>query len=241
MNIVKSLWSWLIMEVGKHEKLLTIFVVLLVVVAVVVAVLVLLLLVSKDPGPDQRSKTIMVAINDLPAFTLLTKENVKLVYGDQTPPDVITVSDVENHYLLVSVKQGQEVRPEMVLPRVAPERLRDTVAVAVPSTSITTLGGHIKPGDVIELMAVQKKKDGDSIPHPNPTIEPLGNSKTHADVPGNARVFEGMVLSLVARKEPGEKDAESGAIILAVPRERRYECVLAVAEASLLVTRLLPK
>jgi hypothetical protein len=210
------------------------------------------------PELIEPAKTKVVARSNLAALTLLTDSNVTTAPGTEKPPvnTIEMVKELENRYLLVDVKKDAEIKSEMAAPKEATEFLGSAVAVALPATAITTLGGQIKAGDMVELMAVQKKKEGESIAPTTPASKPQGDStiqadsliklqanpKTHADLLTNPLVFEGMVLSLGARNgKSGEKDAEPGAVILAVPAKRRYEFAFAVADATLLVTHRAPQ
>ena len=168
--------------------------------------------------PIEPAKSRIVATSDLPAFTSLKAGHLVPRPGStdlgQPAPNVNGLID---RYLLVNVKKGAEVKDEMVAPTAASALLANAVAVSIPTTATTFVGGQLRPGDLIDLTAVRSK--------------PSSESKKFAGL---------LVLNIVqASKDSGLPNA----IVLAIPYDQRDDFALRIAGADLLITRpiLLPK
>jgi Flp pilus assembly protein CpaB len=160
----------------------------------------------------------IVAKREMPAFTLLTIEDLdprpsSPELGQPAPK----VDGLIGRYLLVAVKEGGEVKDEMVAPESATKLLSDAVAVSIPTTATTFVGGQLRAGDLVDVIAVPSQGS------------PAGKK------------FESLlVLNIVqANKDTGLPNA----INLAVSSDQRDEFASAVAGGDVLVTRkiALPK
>jgi hypothetical protein len=52
------------------------------------------------------------------------------------------------------VKQGTEIKDDMLTPKTESKLLSNAFAVSIPTTPTTFVGGHLRAGDVIDLVAV---------------------------------------------------------------------------------------
>jgi len=147
----------------------------------------------------------VVATRDLQAFTLLTSGDLDM--RPRSPSSNTAIATLTGCYLLVTVKQGGEVTHEMVISPEGKEWLADAVAVAIPTSATTSLGGQLHVGDVVDLVTF-----------------PKGATQVKA--------FENL---LVLSTAPPSK--ETNVITLALPRARRDEFALAVMDAELVLTR----
>ena len=226
---------WLmIMAIAEENNTSTYAVVLVLAALLVLAgVMVWKLLHTKLVEAKPDTKTRIVAKKDLAAFAFLQEGDLELLAGTaqdadagaQKPP---TIGELKGHYLIVNVKRGGEVKPEMVVaPSEPTATLDDAVAVSLPATPTSTLGGQLRAGDVIDVFA------GTGTP----------SSATAADQT-KIRTFEKlMVLNIAIKKEAkaDEKGAgEPGVLTLAVPRDRCVDFAAAVAGGTVLVTRRIP-
>lgn len=93
-----------------------------------------------------------VAKRHLPAFTLLTKEDLR---SSSESSDSL-IEELNDRYLLVGVEKDGEVTRGMVAPHEVKQWLADAVAVAIPASTSNSLGGQLRAGDVVDLMTVPK-------------------------------------------------------------------------------------
>jgi Flp pilus assembly protein CpaB len=180
-----------------------------VVLAVLIVLGGLMVLTLVRSGEPQVSK--VVAKRDLPAFTLLRNDDLQvtpIVPPGQTSPNI---DNFTSRYLLVSAKTGVEIKHEMVADPETTLWLANAVAVSIPASLSTTLGGQLHAGDWVALIAVPPKEGAE------------------------VKKFEKlMVLTVVL----GSKDVPpSNSITLALPGHQRDEFASAVAGAQLLVSR----
>lgn len=154
----------------------------------------------------------VVTTRDLPAFTLLAAGDLEMRGSEELA--TTKVSDLTDHYLLVTVMKGAEVNREVVVSRQGREWLGDAVTIAIPASITNSLGGQLRIGDTVDLLTVPKTvPQGTAI-----QVTPFDNL-------------------LVVSVPPSNKDANSSAITLAVPRTKRNELAIAVAGATLVLTR----
>jgi hypothetical protein len=163
------------------------------------AVLLWCLLTQAPPEPRR-----VVATRDLEAFTLLTSGVLEM---RPRSPSNTEIAALTGCYLLVAVKQEDEVTRKMVTSREGNEWLADAVAVAIPTSATTSLGGQLHVGDVVDLVTV-----------------PKGATEV--------KTFENL---LVLSTAPPSK--ETNVITLAMPRAQRDAFALAVTGAELVLTR----
>lgn len=154
----------------------------------------------------------LTATQELNPFTKLKKEHLKLSAGTLNA-SAPTITELEGRYLLVRVRSGGEVKREMVAPLAATPLLDDAVAVGVQPTSLTTIGGQLQVGDMVDVIPTGLKDQ-------------------------SAKPFENvMVLNVVNDAKAGDKGSGIPVgITLAIPRESRDKFV-AAAGAGIVVTR----
>ena len=101
------------------------------------------------PTPLEPAK--IVAKREMPPFTLLTSEDLdprpsSPELGQAAPK----VDELTGRYLLVTVKKGAEVKNEMVAPETATTLFSDAVAVSIPLTATTFVGGQLH-GEILSM------------------------------------------------------------------------------------------
>ena len=160
--------------------------------------------------PTEASR--VVTKRDLQAFTLLTVGDLEM----RGSPEKATtqISDLTDNYLLVALKKGAEINREIVVSRQGKEWLGDAVAIAIPASTTNSFGGHLRIGDTIDLLTVSKT--------------------TTQGTASEVTIFDNL---LVVTIPPPNKDPNSSAITLAVPRTKRNDLATAVTGATLVVTR----
>jgi len=160
--------------------------------------------------PTEASR--VVTKRDLQAFTLLTAADLEM----RGSPEKATtqISDLTDNYLLVAQKKGAEINREIVVSRQGKDWLGDAVAIAIPASTTNSLGGQLRVGDTIDLLTVSKT-----------TTQGAASQVTTFD--------NLLVLSI----PPPNKDPNSSAITLAVPRTKRNDLATAVTGATLVVSR----
>jgi Flp pilus assembly protein CpaB len=196
------------------------FAALLIVLVILGGVMVQKLATGKEqtiepPKPTEPARSRIVVKQDLQAFTLLKDGkdgNLEARSGSaalgQTEPNV---AELSGRYLLVNLKQGAEVKDEMVAPRDATPWLSDAVAVSIPVTATSFVGGQLRAGDLVELVAVRSRENA-----------------------GMKKFEQVIVLNVVQ----GTKESNlPNAIALALPRTQRDDFASAVASAEVFVTR----
>jgi len=183
---------------------------------------------SAASKPVQPTSSKVIAKQELAVFTLLKSEDMEVVEGNEEAADGSSnpkVKDLEGRYLLEKVKLKEEVKAEKVAPREATELISCAIAVSIPATSVNSFNGDLKAGDIVDVLAA-------------PSGEGARSDEASDRLP-DWRKFEGLVvLSITPAK--GDKAHESdavGAIVLALPSDRRDEFAAALAGATLLVTR----
>ena len=160
----------------------------------------------------QPTKSKIVATRDLPAFTLIKESDVELRKGSSASEEP-QVAKLKNRYLLVDVKIGGEVKDENLAPESANDVLKDAIAVSIPASPTTTLGGQLRVGELVEMVAVPAKEEA-------PIIK-----------------FEKLVvLNNVA---PNKEANLPGTITLAVPSTERDNFAQAVGRTQYFLTRRL--
>ena len=162
--------------------------------------------------PVEPTLSQLVATRELKSFTKLTKDDLILSSGT-ADPSAPTVAELEGRYLLVKVNLGDEVKREMVAPREATSLLGDAVLVGVQPTSLTTIGGQLQVGDMVDVV-------------------PIG---THQ----SPQPFENvLVLNVVNDAKAGDKGSGIPVgITLAIPSGSRAKFAAAAANGGILVTR----
>jgi Flp pilus assembly protein CpaB len=181
----------------------------IVVFAVLVALGVVMLrrLVVSEEKPVKK----VVAKRDVPALTLLKSDDLEVTSVKDSADPKPTIDDFKDRFLLIGVTRGTELKPEMVASSETTKWLTNAVAVSIPSSPSTSLGGQLDTGDWVALTAFPSKEGA------------------------QVKKFEKlMVLNVVSGNQ---NTPESNAIILAVPSDERDEFVSAIAGSQLVLTR----
>ena len=183
----------------------------------------------KTPLPVELARSRVIAKRELKPYTLLTDGDLEAktvsqqtsVTASITPPKV---EEFTGRYLLGKVESGGEIKREMIAPREATPLLANAVAVGIPASSTTSIGGRLQAGEMVDLLATAPE-----------------SSQSSADQSARLRKFENLMVLHIAtgneEKAPEKQGAPHFGIILAVPATRRDEFATATAGASLLVTR----
>ena len=180
-----------------------------VVFAVLVALGVVMLrrLVVSEEKPVKK----VVAKRDVPALTLLKSDDLEVTSVKDSADPKPAIDDFKDRFLLIGVTRGTELKPEMVASSETTKWLTNAVAVSIPSSPSTSLGGQLDTGDWVALTAFPSKEGA------------------------QVKKFEKlMVLNVVSGNQ---NTPESNAIILAVPSDERDEFVSAIAGSQLVLTR----
>jgi hypothetical protein len=180
-----------------------------VVFAVLVALGVVMLrrLVVSEEKPVKK----VVAKRDVPALTLLKSDDLEVTSVKDSADPKPTIDDFKDRFLFIGVTRGTELKPEMVASSETTKWLTNAVAVSIPSSPSTSLGGQLDTGDWVALTAFPSKEGA------------------------QVKKFEKlMVLNVVSGNQ---NTPESNAIILAVPSDERDEFVSAIAGSQLVLTR----
>jgi len=166
--------------------------------------------------PVEAVPTRLVATRELKSFTKLVNTDLNLISGtDSATASVPTPQELEGRYLLVRVNRGGEVKREMVAPLAATSLLSNAIAVGVQPTSVTSIGGQLQAGDMVDVV-------------------PTGNRQ-------GEKPFENvMVLNIVNDAKNGDKGTGIPvAITLAIPSDSR-DRFAAAANSGIVVTRKIP-
>lgn len=157
-----------------------------------------------------RSK--IVATRDLPAFTLIKEGDVAVRKGS-TASEEPQISKLKNRYLLGEVKNGGEVKDDNLAPESATDVLKDAIAVSIPASPTTSLGGQLRVGELVEMVAVPSKEEA-------PVIK-----------------FEKLVVLI--NVAPNKEANLPGTITLAVPSTERDNFAKAIGRTQYFLTRKL--
>lgn len=154
----------------------------------------------------------ILASRDFSAFTLLKKGDLQLRQSTDGSPDPdVEVDKLENRYLLVAVKSGEEVKLDNIAAAGATDVIKGSIAITIPASPTTTLGGQLRAGELVEVVALPAKEEAPII-----------------------KVDNVMVLNTV----PPNKEANlPGTITLAVPSAKRDDFAKAISRTQYFVTR----
>lgn len=184
-----------------------------------------------DPKPETAkpapTQTQVVAKRDLEAYVQLKPDDLELRKGNDPSAEAAqkapTIEEFSKRYLMAPIISGEEVKREMVAPSEATSLLDNAVAVSLPATPGSTLGGQLRVGELVDVVAVH-------------------NSSSPADSdPIKSSSFEKLLVLNIETKQADEKTPkEPVSITLALPANRRDEFAAAVANATVTVTRKIP-
>lgn len=167
----------------------------------------------KAPTPPRAVKTRIVASKDLEAYTALTSDHLTVIQGANDPEDPNAKTPFLGRYLLTKVTVGTEIKPDLLVPAEAKGLLENSVAVSIPATATSSLGGQLRMGDMIDVLLIHANQA-----KPDP--------------------FELLVLNLPVQQAPTDKTpAEAGAITLAIAKDKRDLFVAALPGATMVITR----
>jgi hypothetical protein len=168
-----------------------------------------LLMTSPEPKLPGATDNRVVAKSDLRSFTLLNGQHLEVhAVNGQDPP---SLDGLTGRYLLVDVVKGAEVRDEMLAVRNATPVLADAVLVSIPISATTSLGGQLRAGELVDVVAA-------------PSI---------GTTPG--KKFENVVV--LSGTQAAKDGTPPTMITLAVPSGKRDEFASAIAGSQLLVSR----
>jgi Flp pilus assembly protein CpaB len=104
-------------------------------------------------APVVLSSTRIVASKDLEAYTLLNKDHLIVLRGkDDSSDDAL--NELLGRYLLTKATLGTEIKPDMLAPAEAKALLDNSVAVTIPATDTSSLGGQLRVGDMVDLLLI---------------------------------------------------------------------------------------
>lgn len=168
-----------------------------------------LLITSPEPELPGATHNRIVAKSDLRSFTLLSGQHLEVhAVKGQDPP---SLDGLTGRYLLVDVVKGAEVKDEMLAVRNATPVLADAVLVSIPVSATTSLGGQLRAGELVDVVAA-------------PSIGATLSKK-----------FENLVV--LSGTQAAKDAAPPTMITLAVPSGKRDEFASAIAGSQLLVSR----
>ena len=187
---------------------------------VVIAVLMVRTLVNSEQveamktAPLVPSTTRILSSKDLETFTRLTNEDLIVLPGKDDPTGDKKLAALRDRYLLTNVTSGTEIKSDMLVPTEPKGLLDNSIAVSIPATATSTLGGQLRVGDVIDLLLIP----GNQSAKPEP--------------------FENLlVLNISLKKVDDKSPAEPAAITLALPTDKRDKFVPALPNAAIVITR----
>lgn len=170
------------------------------------------------------TKTRIVSSKELEAYTLLTNDHLIVIQGTNDSDDPKAINEFLGRYLLTKVAPGTEIKSDMLAPVEAKALLDNSVAVTIPATATSSLGGQLRVGDMVDLLAIL-------------TNQPLANQSDKSKPP----TFENLlVLSIPIKKDPKTEEknvAEVSAITVALPATKRDEFASSIAGATIVITR----
>ena len=176
---------------------------------------------------------VAVASRDLPAYHVVTDEDVTSSYRETAPPEALTdKKETLAKYTLEAVTKDSIINKDKIKGLTAPASLSNTSVVAIPATSAMVLGGSLKSGDTVDVIIVPNASSPSPSPPPSPT--PTGS--------GPAPVKFENVLVLDVRSTTGASQALNDAshpfvLVIAVPSDRREELLQHVSNANIYLTR----
>jgi SAF domain-containing protein len=197
--------------------------ILLIAAGVMVGILITAPELTKEQEQElEFPRSMVVAKRDLPAYTLLTGNDLEPRRFAQdaagTAAAAEAINKLTNHYLAVSIKRGAEVKEENLASASATEVLKDAIAISIPVPSTNFLGAQLRSGDIVGLLAVPKAVSSATVKTPVATCEPL------------------LVMNVASANK---ETTAAGSITFAVPSGQYDNCVAALANTDLLLKRKL--
>lgn len=173
-----------------------------------------LLVSGAEPVAPTRT---VVAKRDLPAYHLLSEDDLGVRRGESdaiealSPEDTGAVVTVKGRRLLRSLSAGAPLSSASVAPEGAKDLLADAVWLSIPATPATTIGGSLREGEMVDLIAV-----------------PSDTSTSQ----GSVVVFDNLLVLGVP-----ESGGAGGGVHLAVRRQQRDAFAAAIAGSFVTLTR----
>lgn len=192
---------------------------------IVTAAVMITMLVNSDrvdamkTAPVVPSTTRILSSKDLDPFTLLTETHVLVLQGQNDKSDA-RLKQLLGRYLLTKVPAGTEIKPDMVAPAEANALLANCVAVTIPATATSSLGGQLRVGDLVDLLLIPAKPSAANQPDQSKPL-PFENL---------------LVLNLSSKKVDEKSPAELTAITLALQTDKRDDFASALPGATIVLT-----
>lgn len=122
-------------------------------------------LVEEPVEPERVATQVVVVARDLPAGTRLLPDDLELKEMDEAPETALTTPDQGlDHRLREDLQAGDLVTTELLR---APDALADRLrpgqrAFAVPVDELAAVGGLLKPGDYVDVLAHLEDENEDA-------------------------------------------------------------------------------
>jgi Flp pilus assembly protein CpaB len=115
------------------------------------------------------SVSIPVPKQDLPAYhPIRPSDLVQKTYATRNLPSNTfrKPQEITGRYALTQIPKQKPLTEKQLSTKVDIARLADTVAVGIPATPATTLGGSLQPGDTVDIMLIPATVKAGSSPSP---------------------------------------------------------------------------
>lgn len=154
---------------------------------------------------------VFVPKRTLPAYHQVQSDDlIRRFYlaKDLTSETLRDLKQIEKRYTLVAVPRYKPLTQEQL---VVPERIKDTVAIAIPATPSMIFGGTLKAGDSVDILVVPTVKEG------QPPAQPVP--------------FKNILVLDVKSMQ------QSFVVVIALPLERHEEFATVSTKATLWLTQ----
>ncbi len=153
-----------------------------------------------------------VAVRELPPYHLITASDV--ITRSVSPSDIVSNTvrnsqDIVGRYTREVIADGKPIRGNQIAAVADARLISNTLAVAIPTTSATILGGKLRAGDVVSLATV-----------------PISDTSTAPTI-----LFDAV---LVLEMQANDKDA---VVVLAIPANRWLEFLAKTHDAQVVLAR----
>ena len=189
-------------------------------------------------GKPQPQVTIAVASRDLPAYHLLTDEDVTLTprAAAAVPSGAMTnKNEMLDQYTLEAVSKNGIIQQDKIKKVTAPASLNNMFAVPLPATPAMVLGGSLKAGDVVDVTVVPNTPTR-STPSPSPApTEPQTRVVPMWITFRDILVLD--VKSTAATSQTASEATHPFVLIIALPAQFRDDLVQHIGSANIHVTR----
>lgn len=179
---------------------------------IVLPLIALWMMLRPSPIFSILAPTVPVLVRDVPAYHVITANDVTTKTLEAKEVMTNTVRDAQKligHYTLNALSMGKPVSENQIASVRDQNLISNTLAVAIPATSATILGGKLRAGDVVSL-----------------TIVPISDTTAAPTM-----VFDQV---LVLDVSGSEKDI---VVVLAIPSSRWLEYLSKTRNATLVIAR----